>query len=238
MQFSDTTNFTGLIQDCEFNLGLGDTGISGNAGYLKHFTRLINNWNHKATTMILMANDTWDYDDSNQTNLPILTTSLVANQQDYQLPSRTLRIKRAEITYDGTNWKKLTALDARQPSDAVTSSSGNYSQDEPYYDLQANSLFLFPTPASNVSSGLKLWVAREPDEFTTADTTQEPGFDEPFHRILSLGASLDWAIVKKLPNTDWLASQVKDYEERLRKFYGTKQQDKVSRLTPNKEDNR
>ena len=80
MQFSDTTNLNGLIQRCELLTGLGDTGISGDATLLKHFTSLINQTYHKVVTMILQSQDEWDFDDKNHTDYPILTTDLVVSQ--------------------------------------------------------------------------------------------------------------------------------------------------------------
>ena len=81
-----------------------------------------------------------------------------------------------------------------------------------------------------MTDGLKIWFMREVDEFTTADTTQEPGFDEPFHRMLSLGASYDYALKKGLPAADRIKAELLEYEQRLAIYYADKQQDRHTTL--------
>lgn len=236
MQFNDTTNDSGLIQEAEFLTNLGTTGISGNAQRLQDFTRLINSRYQQVVVMILKAQNSWDYDDINHTDFPILTTSLVDAQQDYSLPAseKILKLKRVEITYDGTNWYKAEPLDIGTIGEATgtTSISANFSKLSPFYDIQYNSIFLYPIPDAAVANGLKLWVTREVDEFVNTDTTQEPGIDEPFHRMLAIGAAMDWAIAKGLGVKNDLMALYQDYERRLGDYYGAKQTDKDMRFSP------
>ncbi len=234
MQFSDTTNKSGLIQDCEFLCNTGDAGISGNTTLLKQFTSNINRWYHKVVTMILKAQDDWDFDDTTKTDFPIITTSLVANQQDYGLPVTCLQLKRVEVTYDGTNWYKAEKMDINERGLATdTTSVGNsFNESEPFYDIVGNSIMLYPIPAANSSNGLKVWITREPTEFVSTDTTDEPGIDEPFHRMLSIGASFDWAVAKQLNIKNDLASLLADYENRLLTYYGKKATDYDTILKP------
>lgn len=240
MQFSDTTNNSGLIQDCEFNCNLGSAGISGDTSTLKNFTRLINSWYHKVETMILRAQDNWDFDDSNKTDLPILTTNLVASQQDYTLPTGTLKVKRVKVALDGTNWYWATPVDIDEATGGTTAStiSASENANKPEYDIIGSSIFLYPTPTANRTSCLKIWASREPTEFTTASTTAEPGFDEAFHRMLSLGASYDYALAHSLENVVALRNEIDTYERRLTDYYKNKNKDVVSRLAPAVEDNR
>lgn len=231
MQYSDVTNDTGLIQDITFW-----TGADTNAYTLKDRTRNINSWYHRVVTMILRAQDEWDFDDVNHTDFPILTTDLVASQQDYSIPAseKVLKIKRLEVSYDGTNWYKAEPIDVNEIGTATdtTTIANNFVKTKPYYDLQNGSLFLYPIPDSNVTGGLKIWWTREIDEFTTADTTQEPGIDEPFHRMLSIGAAYDYAIKKGLQVSDRLKAELIEYEQRITQYYGSKQNDRQMNLKP------
>lgn len=230
MVFNDTTNLAGLVQDCEFTTKLGYGGISGDTTKLKEFTRLMNTWYHKVITMILMAQDEWDYDDCNHADFPILTTSLVASQQDYSIPlsEKVLQVKRVEITYDGSKWYKAEPFDINERGLATdtTSISEDFDQTKPYYDIQYGSLFLYPIPSAAVTNGLKIWVTREVDEFTTADTTQEPGIDEAFHPMISKGASFEYASVYGLDNKNDIWTVLQDYEARLKTHYGSKEKDR------------
>jgi len=234
MQFNETTNLTGLIQDCETLTGLGVAQISGNANRLKEFTRLMNKAVRKVHTMILASQDEWDFDDSNQTDFPILTADTVASQQDYSLPT-SLKIKRLEITYDGTNWVRANPLDINEVSDPTdtTSIANNFDQGKPFYDLQGQSLFLYPIPDTSVTGGLKIWISRDISEFASTDTTKEPGFDAAFHPMVSLLASAEWGLAKGKANAGSLLQLAGDMELRLKQYYGSKQKDRNIVLKPN-----
>lgn len=244
MVFNDTSTRNGLIQECEFLTGVGDAGISGNTDYLKHFTRLLNSRLYQVVTMILDSQDEWDFDDSNHGDYPVATTALVSAQRDYTFPTslKILKIKRVDISYDGTNYYRASPLDINEtgigvgPSSASTqetNTDGEFSKTAPYYDSKANSIWIYPrADATDVANSGKIRVEfyRELDEFTTADTTQEPGIDEPWHRMVAVGAALDFAVAKGLSNKNDLGAMYADYENRLRKYYGKKNEDRVYTL--------
>lgn len=236
MVFSDTSNQAGLIQECEDLTGLGVAGISGNANQLDKFVRRMNKWNDKVQTMILSVQDEWDYDDSNHTDFPIMTADLAASQQDYALPATGLQIKRVEITYDNSSWYRVEPMDINEYGKATSQSTnitGDFSKDAPYYDIQYNSIFLYPVPDAAVTNGLKIWVSREVTTFADTDTTKEPGFDRQFHEILALGASYDYCKEKGLPQTEVLKRDLIEMEDRLRKYYSDKQVDRVMSMKAN-----
>jgi hypothetical protein len=231
MQFNDTTTKNGLIQDCEFLTGLGYTQISGDSARLAEFTRLINQRYHWAVSLILRSQDGWDYDDVNHVDYPILTTNLTNGTQVYDLSilaERLVSLKRVEITYDGTNWYKAEPFDVGETGSATDSTSiaASFSKMKPYYDVQYNALWLYPIPDADVTSGLKIWISRDVDEFASTDTTQEPGIDRGFHRIISLAASYDWVVAQGLSIAPNLLNDLMRYEEALRSHYGKKERDR------------
>ena len=122
---------------------------------------------------------------------------------------------------------------------STTDIANNFDTSNPYYDIQSNSIMLYPTPTSNVTNGLKIWFQREPAEFTSGEVTtgtKEPGFDEPFHVMIALGMIFDWcsakggssAVLTALKND--VEKEMADYEIRLRRHYGKKQDDRVYQL--------
>ena len=128
MQFSDTTaNKNGLIQVCEFELfGEQNYGkITGTASLLSTFTRGINDGMNRVTSLILQADNRWQFDDTNQTDYPIATTTLVttagSEQQDYTLAVSHLRIERVEVKDAQGNWHLLTPIDQTDISDQALS---------------------------------------------------------------------------------------------------------------------
>lgn len=242
MQFSDTTNKSGLMQDCEFWCNLGDTGITGDTTLKAHFTKNINHWYHQVVAMILQSQDEWDFDDANNTDYPILTTPLVADQRDYTIPTseKILKIKRVDICYDGTGntCYKAEPFDSNESGLGLgndTETDARYSKNKPKYDIVGNSIWIYPRAnAANVANGgvIRMEWTREITEFVAGDTTKEPGFDEPFHRMLSLGASFDYLLTRDVERSGNIKKLLEEYEKRLKQYYGSKQTDRNYLLKP------
>jgi hypothetical protein len=160
--------------------------------------RNVNRWAYKATIAQANGNHRWQVDDTNLTTLPHLTTTLVDSQGDYTLPAGFLRVERVEVLDNNGDYHQLKPIDHRDIRGAYT----EYEETDGLpkeYDLVGNSLILFPAPAAasvTTAAGLRVHILREIDIFTTSDTTQEPGFPEPFHRILSFGAAYDYLIAR------------------------------------------
>lgn len=191
--------------------------------------------------MILQSQDEWDYDDSNKTDFPILTTDTVASQQDYGLPTGTLKIKRLEVSYDGTTWKVASPLDINQYGKGTdtTAIATNFTVDSPYYDVLGSSLMLYPIPSSAITKGLKIWIDRTATEFTSGDVTtgtKLPGFDVNFHDLLPLGVAYDWLVAKQPEKAGNIWAEIQDMEARLKNHYSTKQKARAYNFNPNLED--
>lgn len=222
------------MQDAEFLTGLGEGTISGDSSLKSLFTRNFNAHQHRIVPIILDSQDDWDIDDANYSDFDSATRPLAANQRDYNFPAslKVLKLKRVDVSYDGTNWYRATPLDSNEITVGIGNDAtldGYFSKTAPRYDSKATGFWLYPrASASDVSSGgtIRIEYSREFDEFTTTDTTQEPGFDEPFHRMISIGGSLDWAIAKGATNAANLKALLDDYEIRLRKYYGRKGEDR------------
>lgn len=255
--FSDTTNKNGIIQRCEILCALGDTGISGNSTLLKQFTGIINSWYQKVVTMILASTNDWDWDDigttdgstPTNTNYPIATFPLVALQRDYPLgaAAKLLKLKRVDITYDGTNWSRVTPFDSGSFTDSSNVGFGNdtiIDADDfsdithPFYDIKAQSLFIYPmATSSQVSAGAKARIefTREPSEFASSDTTKTLGIDAAFQPMIPIGASYEWCSINAPSIAQALMPMLTDYEARLREYYPMKDQDMVNYLAPIKQ---
>lgn len=245
MVFSDTSTKTGLIQDVDFMV-FGNSLDNTTAYPIADKTRNINRWYHQAVTWILQAQSDWDFDDINNSNFPIATTNLVANQQDYALPAtagiandRVLQIQRVEVKYNDGNWYKAEPFDLGEKGSAVgvqADINNDFDATTPYYDVRYGSLFLYPVPTASVTGGLKIWFTRRiTDIFAAADTTQEPGFDEQFHRLLSLGAAHDYLMSHDYQRSQSLRQEIELMRQDMQRFYGTKDKDRVLQFAVNKQ---
>ena len=192
MQFNSGTD--AIIADIDF---LCDT--DSNSYPVAAKTRNVNRWAYTAHVAQIEASHRWQIDDSNLATLPHLTTTLIDSQKDYTLPSGYLRVERVEIKDANGDYKVLKPLDHRDIKDGYL--TYEETDGEPrYFDLVGNSLLLFPAPATNdvtLVEGLRVHILREIDIFATDDTTQQPSFPEPFHRICVYGAAYDYFLSRK-----------------------------------------
>lgn len=203
----------------------------------------INVWYQHVAMVILRSQDDWDFDDSNNTNFPILTSDLVTNQQDYSLPIGCIKVKRLEIAYDGITPYKAEPIDINMVSKGTSQTLIQQwaSTNRPYYDLMASSLFLYPIPIQNTSNntGIKIWIERGITEFTSGDLstgTAVPGFDVIFHQIIAYGTAHERAIAKGLSNKNDINARLEELLKELSTYYGNKDEDMTWSIQPAYED--
>jgi hypothetical protein len=233
MVFSNTTTKAGILQRVEFTLGLPDGAITGDTTLLAHMTSLVNEVYYDVVMEILRSQDSWDFDDTNHLDYAIATTPLVASQRDYSFPAslNILKIKRVDVTYDGANYYKATPIDSLSFGDGIgntTTEDTNFGDTTPAYDVKADTIWIYPLPTTaQVAAGAKIRIEfyRELDDFTTSDTTQEPGIDRPWHELLPLGASMKYAAMRSLENAKSLKVLYDERMNAMRQYYGRKQDD-------------
>jgi hypothetical protein len=201
MKFNDTVSKNGVIQACEDFLGFDSGDISGNSDLLQRFTRLINDRYYLISNKMWKSAGDWQFDDRNATTLPVATTDLVADQQDYTLPSTAQKIERVEVMNNNGNYYVIYPFDESQvPRTAMSEYYATAGAPE-YYDIKGESLVLYPKPGAGfvtLVNGLKVYASRNITEFNSTATTQEPGFAVNFHRLLPLGACIDYAVGKSM----------------------------------------
>ena len=244
MKFNSVANKDGLIQMCELTTGLGLASISGNASNLAWFTNLMNIWYKNVAFWIWQNDKDWHFDDSNHTDFPIATTTLVNEQYDYGFPSELLRLRKVEIMKSDGDYYELKIIKTkdRKLRDKLFQEDAGLPT---HYYKEGRSLMIYPKPKSSLITtalGLRLTFDREIDDFITSDTTQEPGFKSQFHPILYYGASLEWAMIKgkngvaELCNKALFGSDARrdiGLIEMLKKDYGKQDDNEKDIFTPN-----
>ena len=197
--------------------------------------RNANRWYYKAVIDMLKAAGRVQFDDTNQTTLPILPFTLVDGQSDYSNPADLLKLHAIEVKDANGKWVRLKEIDFQTDLPDTISDFNSTDGFPRYYDQSEGSFMLYPAPlasAVTLSDGGRLHVSREVDIFTTADTTQEPGFAEPFHRIISLGAAVDWLMVHNPEKVPTYQAQVEQLRSEMREFYGDKNRDVKTGIRP------
>ena len=189
MQFSDTTNYTGIIQDIDFLL-FGD-GTTNNTEYaLEDRTRNINLSYDEAVAELFRADPNFMWDDTTNEDFPIAKLNLTSGQDHFTVPDASLVIHRIRVKDENGKWQTLTPKLRRELSDSELEETGS---PENYYKLD-NAFFPVPIPNYSSTLGIEIEFQRGANHFSSTDTTTEPGFASIFHPFLSVGAALRYAI--------------------------------------------
>lgn len=234
MKFGPLTDSTSLLADVYFWAQTDSASLTK-----ADVTRSINEWYRTVNHEIWHADRFWDYDDANATTLPNATRDLVSGTGNYELPSTAQRIKAVEVKDKNGNWVRLKPFDIDQLKKAGIAYDEFEETDgiPEFYDMQGRSIVLKPAPAAadvTTTEGLKIHVSREIIAFSSSATTREPGFDENYHRILSLGASQDQLIATDADNVKLARVQnlIEQYRQDLAEFYGARQMDSNTKIDP------
>jgi hypothetical protein len=233
IQYNDVTNKRGLLQKIERLCKLGDGKITGNTTLLKEFTAMVNDALDKTFSIIFKANGKWQFDDSNHTDYPFITTALVASQRDYTFTTDEqgnliLDVYKVMIKDENGIYFELEPVDQQSDEDMAGFYSGLNATGTPSrYDKTANGIFLDCIPSYSVANGLKVFINREGSYFTTSDTTKMPGFAGLFHVYLALYASYEYAMTNSLANKDEIFRDMQIMEADIKKHYRDRSRDEV-----------
>lgn len=187
----------------------------------------LNQYYNEVISIILGVNGSWEWDDTNYTNLPVFTDNIVSGQADYSLDldsGTVLNFIKLRIKDSSGTWIDLEPIGHHQKEwiEGEDAASGT----PEYYDKVGESIILYPTPNYSSSEGLKIYIQRTPDYFTTGDTTQAPGFNPLYHRYLSLGAALDYCVVNSMTDrANYLMAKLTEMKQRIMADFSRRSRD-------------
>jgi hypothetical protein len=239
LQFYDSTNKSGIV-----DLIYSNTGADTTKYPLVEVTRDVNLALDKAFSIIFRSDGRWQFDDSNHTDYPILTTNLVSGQRDYSFTtdeSGNLILDIYKVMVKGSDgiFREITPVDQQDRTAPTTMVNGVNSTGTPTtYDKTANGIFLDLIPSYSSTGGLKIMINREASYFASTDTTKKPGFAGIFHEYLALRPSYQFGYRKGLQNTQALREEMLLMEQELAKYYGNREKDTKKRMVANVEDNK
>lgn len=248
LTFNDTSGGKGIIQTIEKYCGFNDGDVSGNPTLLKDFTADVNIAKDRALSLILKASGTWHFDDSNQTDYPMMTANIVSGQRDYsftvdQSNNLVLDIFRVMVADSTGIYREIYPIDQFTP----TNHAGNVEDTSTFIDNQnasgvptryskvANGIFLDVIPNYSFTNGLKVFMDRETTYYTTSDTTKKSGFAGIFDEYLALRPSAMYATRKQLANGKDLWTLTTNMERSIQDYYSTREKDSPKRIWANVE---
>lgn len=196
----------------------------------------VNNALNKFMMLAIQSEGTWQVDDTNQTDYPIITTNLVSGQQDYtfstdQDGNQILDIYRVEIkSSTGTTSSQLRPIDQSELTGVALTEFMKTSGTPTYYDKTANGVFLYPAPNYNSSAGLKIYCNRTSTYFTITDTTKKAGIPWTFHEYLAIRPSYFYCLQKGLPQAKNLYQEMMNFEDLIGDYYSKRAKDEPQRI--------
>lgn len=201
--------------------------------------RRINEAYERVIAWILVADGTWQWDDSNYTTLPVGTQTLIAAQKAYTFNDKFLEIEEVQVKDIDGNWHILTPLDQSEYSDYDPLDEEFETDGLPeYYDkVSEDTIRLLPAPAAadcTLASGLKIKFRRTADLFTSAQVTtgtKEPGFASPFHYVLSYMAAIPYCMKYKKDRVALYEKRVSGYKKDIIDHYSRRERDKRTVMT-------
>lgn len=238
MLYNETTNRSGIIQQAERLTDLGVGTITADTNLLKDFTVFANEVGDDIWFAIFNASGAWQWDDSNNTDLPVATANIVSGTYRYALPTDALTIKRIEIKDENGSWIKLKPITTEKERLAISSLEEQSGMPIHYFAVN-DTIQLYPKPDYASTDGMKVYFDRATASFAYNDTTQAPGIASPFHGLYPLGMAIMWLKIKQ-PNSPSLARYMEDFEkgkQDLITFYSEKWKDNSPILITKREEN-
>lgn len=185
----------------------------------------------KALNIIFKAGGKWQFDDSNHTDYPIITTDLVKDQRDYSFTvdennNLILDIYKVMVADEDGNYYEIRPVDVQTESGNVGFYDGRDVKGRPIkYDKTGNGIFLDAIPDYNRTGGLKIYINREASYFTSSDTNKKCGISGLFQSYPVVYASYQYALRNSLPSkNDWEKEMVK-MEKEMSDWYASRGKD-------------
>jgi hypothetical protein len=180
---------------------------------------------------IFQVGGRWQYDDSNHTDYPIITTDLVAGQRDYSFTTDEqgnliLDVYKVMVMNEDGRYEEIYPVDMQSERGTENLWDGQNVQGTVFrYDKTANGIFLDQIPATSRTGGLKVFINREGSHFTTSDTTKMPGFAGSYHEYVGLRPAYRYAIDHSMANADDLKIEMQEMEKDIMKHYRDRSKD-------------
>jgi len=184
------------------------------------------------------ATSDWEFDDSNYDTLPIATTDLVADQDNYQLPSNARKMMNIAVMDANGRYQQLEIFDQSKLGRVDYEEYMNQASGLPRKaDLIGDAIVLRPAPAVGsvtLTNGLKIMISRDIEEFTALQLTKEPGFSKHYHRLLSLMPSYQYLIAHDAnpDKLNRLSSMIRDIKDRLQAYKSARTQYDQASIQP------
>lgn len=254
LQFNDTQLYRGLVQIFEKECGFERGAIANDNDKLKEYAADANLALDDIFTIGFKAAGSWNLDDTNFTDYPLIRGNIVSGQRDYPFlrdgsGNLILNIHRLLLADATGKFREIYPVDQQkvdlargvnpQTETSAFINGQNLTGTPSKYDKTGNSIFFDLIPNYNFTNGIELYIDREPSYFLYTDTTKFAGIPGNLHRYLALKPAMDFARRHTLSNYNALALEVEKFEQIIiPQTFGGRQMDIKPRMMPSRESNK
>lgn len=199
--------------------------------------RIVASANHHKDTLAgyaIGADDRFDWDNTNHELLPIGTTDLEADVEDYSFltdedGNAIITLTRIDIKRPDGIWEPLQLIHKDEIDMAIDEYEKTAGRPFQYIKLADNIVRLKPKPSVTVADGLQFHFQRCGPYYTAASTTATTGFSPLLDRGFVINAAYDGALALGLPNLQALAIEKAYEEKKMIRYFAGRNEDEALR---------
>lgn len=232
LQFSNSTN-QGIVEQTRSMMRVDATQYPA-----AKIVASCNNWLDTITGYAIGADRRFQWDNTQQTALPIGTTNLVSNQAEYSFltdeqGNSIINLTRMEILDASGLYRQLLPIDQAQLN-GVALDEWNKTAGQPiYYDKIADNIIkLYPKPLTSVTNGLKFYFQRTSPYYVAADTTKTTGFSPLLDRGFVIASAYDGALALGLTNLQPLSVEIQKEYSKIQDYFTLRETDEPNVIIP------
>lgn len=198
------------------------TGLNKTAD-INFITRYANAADREIWSVVFFNYGGWQFDSSNQTDLPTAYADLNANQSKYTIPTDAITLRQVSVKDESGFWHDQTPVTTEDIHAVSTENEFQDTAGNPrYYRPISNIIELYPAPSYDQTRSLRVQFDRGMVGFTATSTTQTPGYASEFHDATWIGASYMIAVQRGLKNLVPLRDQWMQKKDDVAKYYATR----------------
>lgn len=173
---------------------------------------------------------TGQFDDTNHTNYPTITTDLNSGQRDYTYTqdgsaNLVLDIYKVMVAGEDGVLFEIPQVDMQSEKYPTFYNGQNLTGIPSCYDRTGNGIIFDVIPNYTITDGVKMFINREGSYFTISDTTKKSGLDGRLHEYLVVSPAYKYACRKSLDNMKELEKRKLILEDKIKQVYSRKDRD-------------
>lgn len=233
MVFNDETNLQGICQEVD---DLCSTTVEDYP--LRTKARRATASLYTLIGKIIAVDGTWQFDDTNFTDLPVGTGTLVSGQTSYSFAGEYLDILWVKVQDQNGNWYTLKPWDQSENSRSYEDMLSHDGRPEYYDKVSDDTIRILGSVTATyltLTGGLKVGFQRVGVPFlgdgTSGDNSQQPGIPSPWHITIAKMVALPYCQTHLPDRVPLLVKDIDAETKDLLAYFGRREKDKPRRIT-------